>query len=322
MASAQSPKRRSSSGSSKRKHASSAKSSSGHKHKHTHHKSAAPPVIPERPATLTLPEQWNSDPDRFEFWSLRVPQNISLDQMVPQIQQQPLVLPSEKNNKNKSPKKKYTATTATTTLEQPIFHVDQNNNNNNNETSTSTTTKTPYTLQFGHAAENEGLCLLVPRSWIHPHDDDDDDDDNENGTHSQQHNNDTNNTATNEPYVPVPWTRFRHHLQVVQHTEPKGERILAPPPDEAPPAPQLRPAYTPVPQKTGLKRRWHPLGCADKEGTLQDQQTQTLDPPSSRHRKRSHPLEEDDKRARKAAKKARKESKKAKKEHKKRRSSS
>jgi DNA-directed RNA polymerase I subunit RPA34.5 len=95
-----------------------------------------------------------------------------------------------------------------------------------------------YAFQLGHAVENESFRLLLPALS---------DEDND------------------KLMVTAPST-FQKHVNVV----------LVPPSihdDEAPSMPleqaQRRRAYAPVPQKTGLKRRWLPFGAAPPTGLTQ-----------------------------------------------------
>lgn len=120
-----------------------------------------------------------------------------------------------------------------------------------NQPTTATTTPgyfesngTNYSLQWGHAVEHESFRVLVPLA--HPNDDDDSssDDDDENGK---------------KFLVPVP-APFARHLNAVTAVT-ASETDLAPRLDQAPAAVDpIRRAYAHVPQKTGLKRRWMPLG--------------------------------------------------------------
>ena len=159
-----------------------------------------------------LPAEYATDPDRFEFWTVRVPAAMNLEDMQGcQI-------------KNK---------------EDCYVTSD----------SVASTSPTKFALHVGNGAENESLRMIIPRTQLNVDDDESDDDSND------EEDKKTLMVALSEG--------FTRHMNVVEHRETRTEQQLAPHPDEAPDAGSaLRRAYTSVPQKTGLKRRWQPSGAS------------------------------------------------------------
>lgn len=104
-----------------------------------------------------------------------------------------------------------------------------------------------YKLQLGTAVENESFRVLVPKAKKAKDNDSDESDDSD----------DDDNKKFLQP-ASIPFSR---HYNVLSTTKELTERIVAPRKDKAPANvdPMFR-AYAHVPQKTGLKRRWMPLG--------------------------------------------------------------
>lgn len=117
-----------------------------------------------------------------------------------------------------------------------------------------------YKLQLGTAVENESFRVLVPKAKAKKADDkdsdDSDDDDDE-----------------DEKFLQSASIPFSRHFNVLASTKEMTERIVAPRQDKAPANvdPMFR-AYAHVPQKTGLKRRWMPLGVSVAEASAEPKQ--------------------------------------------------
>lgn len=105
-----------------------------------------------------------------------------------------------------------------------------------------------YSFQWGHSVENESFRVLVPAATAKDDSDESDSDSDEGGKKKKE-----------RYLIPLP-TPFQRHLNVVTAVT-LSETDLAPRVDNAPTAiDDVRRAYAHVPQKTGLKRRWMPLG--------------------------------------------------------------
>lgn len=106
-----------------------------------------------------------------------------------------------------------------------------------------------YKLQLGTDVENESFRVLVPKAKAKKADDKDSDD------------SDDDDNDEDEKYLQPASIPFSRHFNVLAITKEMTERIVAPRQDKAPANvdPMFR-AYAHVPQKTGLKRRWMPLG--------------------------------------------------------------
>jgi hypothetical protein len=105
-----------------------------------------------------------------------------------------------------------------------------------------------YKLQLGTAVENESFRVLVPKAKAKKADDKDSDDSDD-------------DDDDDEKYLQPASIIFSRHFNVLATTKELNERTIAPHQDKAPANvdPMFR-AYSHVPQKTGLKRRWMPLG--------------------------------------------------------------
>jgi len=105
-----------------------------------------------------------------------------------------------------------------------------------------------YKIVLGDSVENESFRVLVPASDSK----EDDDDDDESTKDSDDEEADQNFLQAS----PLPFTK---HWNVVTAFPQRTERELAP--REGPtPVDKVRHAYSHVPQRTGLKRRWMPMG--------------------------------------------------------------
>jgi hypothetical protein len=106
-----------------------------------------------------------------------------------------------------------------------------------------------YNLQLGTAVENESFRVLLPKAKAAKKDKDDSDDD------------DSDDDDDDDKHLQPATIPFTRHFNVVAATTALTERTLAPRQDKAPVAVDpMRRAYQHVPQITGLKRRWMPLG--------------------------------------------------------------
>ncbi|KAL7575982.1 hypothetical protein ACA910_000771 [Epithemia clementina (nom. ined.)] len=190
----------------------------------------------KRVPLFRLPPEYSQDPDRFEFWTVRVPMSVNLTDI------QGCRIHNNTNNNNSS-------SAAVAGLSNAAAFPDDNFLFTASSGGDSVPSSRKFALHFGHGAENETLRLIVPRQQINNNDDDDSDDsDNEN--------------AESDVLVPLP-KGFTRHVNVLEHHEARTEQQLAPHKDDAPTeGSELRRAYTSLPQKTGLKRRWQPAGSS------------------------------------------------------------
>jgi hypothetical protein len=111
-----------------------------------------------------------------------------------------------------------------------------------------------YTFQWGHPVENESFRLLLPKSKEEKKKDkgsDSDSDDDDSDDDDEQY------------YLYPTHIPFTKHVNVVAAVPLLAETEIAPRVENAPTAlVPIRRAYQHVPPKTGLKRRWMPLGSA------------------------------------------------------------
>jgi DNA-directed RNA polymerase I subunit RPA34.5 len=137
-------------------------------------------------------------------------------------------------------------------LEDCTIPIHPNNHYNGDrfEASTNTTTNgttdtSKYQFLEGHTVENESFRLLTT--------DPNDDNDNNNSNTSSTSNNRTSNILRPSSVM------FQKHYNVIR-TPSSSTATTTNSTTFLPPPPQQRHAYAPVPQKTGLKRRWVPFG--------------------------------------------------------------
>ena len=182
-----------------------------------------------------LPPEYSQDPDRFELWTVRVPVEVDLNDMEGcQLHYNDTTNPLDGPSTEQGDKSRFTSSSSSS------------NTIDDAEESSSIHNKTQtFSLQFGHGVENESLRLIIPKGQL------DDDEEKEFEEDDQQDKNDT--------MVSLPKS-FTRHINVVEYYPIRTEQQLAPHPDSAPTAQELRPAYAQVPQKAGLKRRWQPPG--------------------------------------------------------------
>jgi len=184
-----------------------------------------------------------------------------------------------------------------------------------------------YTFQLGHAVENESFRLLLPNKPYNKAAAAANTDSSDEGDSSQDSDEDLK-------YVYPTHLPFQRHLNIVTAVPVLHETELAPRIDNAPIVTvPLRRAYQPVAQKTGLKRRWMPMGASTVEQSTSANSVvvEVTAPPvvtvNGKHAKSStstenrvkveSPTSIHDPSATKSEKKAKKEAKKQKKEHKK-----
>lgn len=125
-----------------------------------------------------------------------------------------------------------------------------------------------YKIVLGDSVENEAFRVLVPASESSEEADDDEsmeDSDDEEGP---------------QKYLQASSLPFTKHWNIVSAFPQRTERELAP--REGPtPVDKIRHAYCHVPQRTGLKRRWMPMGVkADKSLASIDPMLSTSTTPS------------------------------------------
>ena len=112
-----------------------------------------------------------------------------------------------------------------------------------------------FAIQLANTGETESFRLLVPKK---SNSDDaigsDSDSDSDESDHGKAAHKDDNDTS-NQEFQPLT-TPFHKHLIVASTLRPHEEMST----DVVPPKVAVRHAYAHVPQKTGLKRRWSPIG--------------------------------------------------------------
>jgi DNA-directed RNA polymerase I subunit RPA34.5 len=190
------------------------------------------------PPTFSLPSDLSGDTtsSRYELWTIRIPSSVDLLD----LQDCRLTVP-------------LSTTTTTTTTMTSAARIGNLPSSNDNSTSTDRfeANGSKYTFTWGHAVENESFRVLVPsKQKASALEDEDDDDDNDSTTEA---------TSRDKSLVPcnIPFAR---HLNIVQ-TMSSSEQDWAPRCGPAPAADTtVRRAYGPILQKSGLKRRWVPLG--------------------------------------------------------------
>jgi DNA-directed RNA polymerase I subunit RPA34.5 len=189
------------------------------------------------PPTFSLPSDLSGDStsSRYELWTIRIPSSVDLLD----LQDCRLTVP-------------LSTTTTTTTTMTSALRIGNLPSSNDNSTSTDCfeSNGSKYTFTWGHAVENESFRVLVPSKQKASALEDEDDDDNDSTTET---------TSRDKSLVPcnIPFAR---HLNIVQ-TMSSSEQDWAPRCGPAPAADTtVRRAYGPILQKSGLKRRWVPLG--------------------------------------------------------------
>jgi len=191
------------------------------------------------------------DSNRYELWSFRLPSSIPVEDLDGREFTIPVVS---------------SAVTAGGTVFAPGHEnegSDNNNNNNNNNNNSAqpcafvskNSSTLNCSLRWGHQVENESFRVLVPQNT------------NENNDATSNGDNDDDNNNKVKFLAPAN-VAFQRHINVVSAVEDVSETKLAPGQATAPKVDlvtrgvqhEMRRAYQPVPQKTGLQRRWMPLG--------------------------------------------------------------
>jgi hypothetical protein len=193
-------------------------------------------------------------------------------------------------------------------------------------TATFTANGQDYRIQMGDPIENESFRVLVPILKG----DDDDEDEEKDSDDEEEDGDDENEKSKGLHYLQPSSQAFSKHFNVFASVPHLSETQLAP--RDGPPATgKMRHAYAPIAQRSGLKRRWMPLGVPkptkarsstkkEKKETFKSEESSPVDvetedaplPPTKRIK-----TEESDKSSSKADKKAEKAEKKAKKAEKK-----
>jgi hypothetical protein len=237
------------------------------------------------------------------------------------------------------------ATKKSLNLPAPDFTIDENDNNlelftirlpvkvplsslndlvldmkDESTTATFTANGQDYRIQMGDAIENESFRVLVPRPKG-----DDDDEEKEKDSDDEDSVENENKKSKHLHYLQPSSQAFSKHFNVFASVPHLSETQLAP--REGPPAvDKMRHAYAPIAQRSGLKRRWMPLGVPKptKDGSSKKEKKKK----TSKSKESSSPVdmetedtplpptkriktEESDKSSSKADKKAKKAEKKA-----------
>jgi hypothetical protein len=174
----------------------------------------------------------NSNNSRYELWTIRLPSSINVLDLQDCRLTVPLSLSANTTSSNNS-------TTATTTTD--CFESNGSK----------------YTFTWGHCVENESFRVLVPlkrkkAGTASSEDDDDDNDDNDS----------TTETSRDKSLVPchIPFARHLTIVQQIMSSEQDWAPRCGPAPDADADTTEVRRAYAPISQKSGLKRRWVALG--------------------------------------------------------------
>ena len=177
------------------------------------------------------------DSDRYEIWSFRMPVSISIQD----LDGCEIMVPDTK----------------TASVRGGIVAAPAGNNGaatkSDHPVSIPTKNGGTCTLRWGHKVENESFRVLMERK----EDDSDDESDELAASKSKK-----------KKFLSPVNAAFQRHINVVSALEVVPETKLAPGTSTAPVPDlvtrgvqhQMRQAYKHVPQKTGLKRRWMPLG--------------------------------------------------------------
>ncbi len=144
-----------------------------------------------------------------------------------------------------------------------------------------------YRIQVGDIEEMESFRVLVPQdqedkgdnSSSDSDDDDDDDDDKQEKEQSKK--------GTLRPCR----LGFSKHFQVLANISTLTESQLAPR-NGPPPEDKMRHAYAPIAQRTGLKRRWMPLGAQPSQDDIK--QNNSLTPATIKNEKTNHVKRDND----------------------------
>ncbi|CAB9508067.1 expressed unknown protein [Seminavis robusta] len=198
------------------------------------------------------------DPDRYELWSIRLPTSVQVSAL--------------DGTQISIPMAPAACATGAGILNPP---EDGDSSDDGKPYSLKNKKGETFTLRWGNPAETESFRLLVPNPGNNnrkkaPVDSDEDDssddsdDDEEEKKQSAKKKKDNTLIPANVP--------FQRHLKLVSFLKEVPATQLAPGSDRAPapnvsttqtggPTVKLRKAYDTVPQKTGLKRRWIPMGA-------------------------------------------------------------
>ena len=135
-----------------------------------------------------------------------------------------------------------------------------------------------YEACWGSQVENESCRLLVQPSKSTT------ENNNNKATRSDSDDSSEDETEQQKEGFLYPSSRsFSRHLIINEHFTAKGERTLAPAADQAPPSKDpLRLAYTHVPQRTNLHRRWHMPGARVETKRREDDPSAPIMPPPKR----------------------------------------
>lgn len=184
---------------------------------------------PLEPPTFQLPDDVGAPNSRWEVWSVRLPDGVSLADL---------------------------DGSSTTVIGSTSTVIETSNGRS-------------LVFQKGDPCENACFRILQPatkgdrRNNLSSSNEEDPSDDSDSSDHDDDKDDDDDDEDSKMYYQPSPVT-FARHWNVVSYLPPLVETELAPSLDSAPTPSQhittLRHAYAPVPQRTGLKRRWTPIG--------------------------------------------------------------
>lgn len=189
----------------------------------------APKPPPSAPKILDIPnfslEEKTFDSSRYELWSIRLPTSMPIQD----LDGCELAVP------------------ASASRIVPCGSVAADTSEDAKPVSFTAKDEQKYSFRWGHFVENDSFRVMLPKE--------------EEGEDEEE----MQDTDPSSKYLRPSSVSFQRHINVVYHTEEVSETKLAPGITNAPkPSLQegmkMRIAYESVPQKSGLKRRWMPLG--------------------------------------------------------------
>lgn len=173
----------------------------------------------------------DDDNNRYELWTFRVPSGMNV---------------SDLNG-----------------VEIDLTAISKNNNNGGMKINDG-----KFALTQGDGVENENFRVLVPGGSGKKKKDDssssDDDDDDSDSSDSDDDGKNKKKKDENKYLLHPSSKGFARHFNVNQAFTRKSEAQLAPRQGPKPVEDNLRHAYSHIPQRTGMKRRWMPLGVQQK----------------------------------------------------------
>ena len=254
----------------------------------------------EAPPTFQLPNDFESNRKRYELWSVSVPVNFDM-KCLDNVELSIASPQKRQNNENKQQQSR-----GGTSVGQHISEFQVHN--------------TMHAITSGHLIESEHFRMLHPKQTMKNESSDDDDDSDDSSSSKNKKDSSSSFVMTPIPFV---FDKQIHISEIPSYGE--TETDIAPSTEGAvkPDVSKMRIAYSDIPQATGLKRRWNPIGFNAKvssslyQKTLQQQQQQQQKQQREKQKKKtsktsssSTPNHKSDRKRVKSAKKSSKKSSK------------